>query len=294
MAPGKKAIGEVTRVQGGARPPRPRARSWSTSAQGQGAAGASGRTAREGGQPVSQQDIRELVFGRVTIPIRGKKKKPTKKGQKTHITEMAEEKKVIKLQEGISVSDLSQRMGVKTTELIKKLMTGGKMVTANQMIDAETAGIIATDYGWKVKKVGFEVEDYLPEVEDKPEDLKPRPPVVTVMGHVDHGKTSLLDAIRAAHVAEGEAGGITQHIGAYTVTAARGDITFLDTPGHEAFSRDARARRQRHRRRGAGGGRRRRRDAADEGGDRRTPRRPRCRSWWPSTRWTCPAPTSTG
>ena len=110
------------------------------------------------------------------------------------------------------------------------------MATANQMVDADTAEVIATDYGWKVERVGFEVEDYLPEIEAKPEDERPRPPVVTVMGHVDHGKTSLLDAIRAANVAAGEAGGITQHIGAYSVTTARGDITFLDTPGHEAFT----------------------------------------------------------
>ncbi len=192
-------------------------------------------TEKEGAQ-VSQQDIRDLMSGRVAIPIRGKKKKPTKKGQKTQITEMAEEKKIIKVQDGITVSELSQRMGVKTGDIIKKLMTGGTMATANQTIDPDTAAIIATDYGWKVEKVGFEVEDYLPEVTDKPEDLKSRPPVVTVMGHVDHGKTSLLDAIREANVAAGEAGGITQHIGAYSVSTSRGDITFLDTPGHEAFS----------------------------------------------------------
>jgi translation initiation factor IF-2 len=181
-------------------------------------------------------DMRELMFGRVAIPIRGKKRKPTKKGMKTQITEMAEEKKVIKVQEGITVSDLSQRMGVKTAELIKKLMQGGKLVTANQMIDVDTATILASDYGWVVKKVGFEVEDFLPKIEEKPEALIARPPVVTVMGHVDHGKTSLLDAIREANVAAGEAGGITQHIGAYTVKSSHGDITFLDTPGHEAFS----------------------------------------------------------
>ena len=191
-------------------------------------------TERDGTQV--KQEMDSLLWGRVQIPVRGKKKKPTKKGQKTQITEMAEEKKVIRLEEGISVSDLGQRMGVKTTEIIRKLMAGGTMATANQMVDADTAGIIASDYGWKVEKVGFEVEDHLPEVAERPEDERPRPPVVTVMGHVDHGKTSLLDAIRQANVAEGEAGGITQHIGAYSVATSKGDITFLDTPGHEAFT----------------------------------------------------------
>jgi translation initiation factor IF-2 len=191
-------------------------------------------TERDGTQV--KQEMDSLLWGRVQIPIRGKKKKPTKKGQKTQITEMAEEKKIIRLEEGISVSDLGQRMGVKTTEIIRKLMAGGTMATANQMVDADTAGIIASDYGWKVEKVGFEVEDHLPEVEERPEDERPRPPVVTVMGHVDHGKTSLLDAIRQANVAAGEAGGITQHIGAYSVATPKGDLTFLDTPGHEAFT----------------------------------------------------------
>ncbi len=184
----------------------------------------------------TKQEMADLVWGRVSIPLRGKKKKPTKKGAKTQITEMAEEKKVIKLQEGISVSELSQRIGIKASELIGKLMTGGTMATANQTLDVETAGIIAADYGWKVEKVGFEVEQHLPEVVNRPEDKRTRPPVVTVMGHVDHGKTSLLDAIRHADVAAGEAGGITQHIGAYTVTLPKGNITFLDTPGHEAFT----------------------------------------------------------
>jgi len=184
----------------------------------------------------TKQEMTDLAWGRVTIPVRGKKKKPTKKGAKTQITQRAEEKKVIKIQEGISVSDLGQRMGIRTNELIKKLMGLGKMATANQIIDSETTELIATDYGWRVEKAGFEVEDFLPEVEVRPEDERPRPPVITVMGHVDHGKTSLLDAIRAANVASGEAGGITQHIGAYSVKTSRGDITFLDTPGHEAFT----------------------------------------------------------
>ncbi|GHG93024.1 translation initiation factor IF-2 [Comamonas sp. JC664] len=187
-------------------------------------------------QSVSKQELTDMVWGRVTIPIRGKKRKPTKKGAKTQITQMAEEKKVIKLQEGITVSDLGQRMGVRSNELIKKLMGMGKMATANQMVDADTAETVASDYGWKIERVGFEVEDYLPEVEARPEDERPRPPVVTIMGHVDHGKTSLLDAIRKANVAQGEAGGITQHIGAYSISTARGDVTFLDTPGHEAFT----------------------------------------------------------
>ena len=184
----------------------------------------------------ASNDIRELIFGRVAIPIRGKKKKPTKKGMKTPITEMAEEKKFIKVQDGITIADLSQRMGVKASELIKKLMGLGKMATANQVVDVDTATLLAVDFGWTVKRVGTEVEDFLPKIEERPEDMAPRPPVVTVMGHVDHGKTSLLDAIRTTRVAAGESGGITQHIGAYTVSSSHGDITFLDTPGHEAFS----------------------------------------------------------
>jgi translation initiation factor IF-2 len=232
MAPGRKAIGEVREFKV---VPDHLGRGRELVDVTKKKEGAKKRTADKEGT-FSKQEISDLVWGRVSIPIRGKKKKPTKKGAKTQITEMAEEKKVIKLQEGITVSDLGQRMGIKTSEIIKKLMTGGTMATANQVLDADTATIVATDYGWRVEKVGFEVEDYLPAVEEKPEDERARPPVVTVMGHVDHGKTSLLDAIRQADVAAGEAGGITQHIGAYTVHTQKGDVTFLDTPGHEAFT----------------------------------------------------------
>src|SRR5205807_2600143 len=168
-------------------------------------------------------------------------KKSAKKGKQTEITEMAERKKVIRIDETITVAELSQTMGVKSADLIRKLIAGGKMVTQNQPIDFDTASLLAIDNGWKVEKVGFELDEFITETEDKPEDMAARPPVVTIMGHVDHGKTSLLDSIRKAHVAEGEAGGITQHLGRYPVDVIGSDggqanITFLDTPGHEAFT----------------------------------------------------------
>ncbi len=239
MAPGKKAIGTGVREFRVVPTTAPGQRDGfgpRRDADRRGPPGVAGQRREKEKEQSTTSDIKELIFGRSAIPVRGKKRKPTKKGQKTLITVMAEEKKVIKVQEGITVSELSQRMGVKTTDIIKKLMQSGKMATATQTIDVDTAGILASDYGWTVKKVGFEVEDFLPKIEDKPEELISRPPVVTVMGHVDHGKTSLLDAIRQASVASGEAGGITQHVGAYTVKSSQGDVTFLDTPGHAAFS----------------------------------------------------------
>ncbi len=241
MAPGRKAIGGVGvvrdfKVVPGAPAPGSKEFLARKDADRRGPPGAAGQRREKEKEQSTTSDIKELIFGRSAIPVRGKKRKPTKKGLKTQITTMAGDKKVIKVQEGLTVSELSQRMGVKTTDIIKKLMQSGKMTTATQTIDVDTAGILAADYGWTVKKVGFEVEDFLPTIEDKPESLINRPPVVTVMGHVDHGKTSLLDAIRKASVASGEAGGITQHVGAYTVKSSQGDVTFLDTPGHAAFS----------------------------------------------------------
>ena len=147
-------------------------------------------------------------------------------------------KRKIKVEEFIRVADLAHQMGLKSGEIIKILFNLGVMATINQSLDIETATLVSMEYGYEIEKVGFSEEEVIEahQADDAPEDLKTRPPVVTIMGHVDHGKTSLLDAIRKSSVVSGEAGGITQHIGAYHVKTKKGEIVFLDTPGHEAFT----------------------------------------------------------
>jgi translation initiation factor IF-2 len=172
-------------------------------------------------------------------PPRKKVAMAGKKLKQTLITTPAEHKRVIRMGETIGVADLAQKMGVKGNEVVKKLWALGMMgVNINQNIELDAASLIATEFGYQVESTAFNEEEVISEgqVDDNPEDLVPRAPVVTVMGHVDHGKTSLLDAIRKANVAGGEAGGITQHIGAYRVHTPQGDVVFLDTPGHEAFT----------------------------------------------------------
>ena len=144
----------------------------------------------------------------------------------------------ISVPETITVADLAHKMSVKAAEVIKALMKLGSMVTINQVLDQETAMILVEEMGHKAKAAKLDDPDsMLVDTEQThAADALPRPPVVTVMGHVDHGKTSLLDTIRRTRVASGEAGGITQHIGAYHVETSKGMITFLDTPGHEAFT----------------------------------------------------------
>ncbi len=144
----------------------------------------------------------------------------------------------VQVPDAITVQELANRMAERTADVVKALMTNGIMATQNQTIDADTAELIVEEFGHRVQRVSdSDVEDFINVKDDNPEDLKPRPPIITIMGHVDHGKTSLLDAIRNANVVSGEAGGITQHIGAYQVTTEGGTVlTFLDTPGHAAFT----------------------------------------------------------
>ena len=183
-------------------------------------------------------EIRLTDFTKKVKVIYPKEKKVVniRSQQKTQLTTPAVHKRVVKMKDAITVGDLAKGLSIKTNELMAKLVKQGMMVTVNHVLDFETASLIATDYKHEVVNVAFNEQEAVAKVEDKPGDLKPRPPVVTIMGHVDHGKTTLLDAIRKTDVAASESGGITQHIGAYQVDMGGRKISFIDTPGHAAFA----------------------------------------------------------
>jgi translation initiation factor IF-2 len=187
---------------------------------------------------IRPEDVRFADYRKKEMVFLPKKKRIPlgKELKRTQITQAKAQKRVVEMQDTITISDLANQLAVKAVDVVRKLMQMGQMVTINQSVDFDTASLVAAEYKHEVRNLAFKEETVLDHSQDAAESLEPRPPVVTIMGHVDHGKTTLLDSIREANVAGGEAGGITQHIGAYTVEKNGKLITFIDTPGHEAFT----------------------------------------------------------
>jgi len=208
-----------------------------------GGKGRSTPSGRDGGRPQARTRGRKnRRVGRIEMQMDGfpagrrRRRTKTRSGPKKVSPTAKAIKRRVEVNESITVTNLAHGMSVKANEVIRVLLGMGQMATVNDILDIDTASLVATELGYEVVNASFQEEEHLIEVADVETDLQERPPVVTIMGHVDHGKTTLLDTIRKANVAAGEAGGITQHTAAYQVTRDKQKITFIDTPGHEAFT----------------------------------------------------------